>query len=450
MISIACYIISEADLRRETQAERIARVRKLAEGSFRNHQEKVRKANKDRGLDIPDFGQTFGSDVKLEGLEREIRTGHGHGRGHVDNMMEANLARPQTGSNNDVRIPSRYRNRTDANNTNTTTSTSTTTTSSSTFRSTFTSFTTDSSGRASVNVSDYNLSDSEIHSRLTKEMAERRHREEKAQFQKDRQARKAREEAQHRATESMREQREKEYEAATRERKRKQKEWDRVNGTEETFGKKRRRDRRGSTPIMGSKYEYGSSDEDIEHTGTRYPGGGRGEGDGSGFVYEEFIGGSGSGSGSRGTSARYQKSIHTRKEREEKERERYISRWKSLLSTDDSTAIDGIIETELSYLDIPWPIYSNVNLEKGQIARFLSNIALIQGLGERSGSGGKEQDREKERRVLREAIRNFHPDRFNSKVLPRVREGEREKVKEGMEICSRVLTDLISQNASSR
>jgi len=52
--------------------------------------------------------------------------------------------------------------------------------------------------------------------------------------------------------------------------------------------------------------------------------------------------------------------------------------------------------------------------------------------------------------VLREAIRNFHPDRFNSKVLPRVREGEREKVKEGMEICSRVLTDLISQNASSR
>ena len=281
-------------------------------------------------------------------------------------------------------------------------------------------------------------------------MAERRHREEKVQYQKDRQARKAREEAQYRATESIREQREREQEAATRERKRKQKEWDRVNGTEEAFKYKRRRDRRGSTPIMGSKYECGSSDEDIEHTGTRYPGGGRGEGDGSRFVYEEFIGGSGSGSGSRGTSARYQKSIHTRKEREEKERERYISRWKSLLSTDESTAIDGIIETELSYLDIPWPIYSNVNLEKEQIARFLSNIALIQGLGERSGTGGKEQDKEKERKVLREAIRNFHPDRFNSKVLPRVREGEREKVKEGMEICSRVLTDLIAQNASSR
>jgi len=321
-------------------------------------------------LDIPDFGQTLGSNVTLEGLEREIRTGHGHGRGHghVDNMMETNLARPQTGSNNDVRIPSRYRNRTDANNTNTTTSTSTTTTSSSTFRSTFTSFTTDSSGRASVNVSDYNLSDSEIHSRLTKEMADRRHREEKAQFQKDRQARKAREEAQYRATESIREQREREEEAATKERKRKQKERDQVNGTEEAFRKKRRRDRRGSTPIMGSKYEYGSSDEDIEHTGTRYPGGGRGEGDGSGFVYEQFIGGSGS---SSGASTKHRNTLQTRKEREEKERERYISRWKSLLSTDDSTAIDGIIETELSYLDIPWPIYSNVNLEKGQIARSL-------------------------------------------------------------------------------
>ena len=305
-----------------------------------------------------------------------------------------------------------------------------------------------------MNVTDYNLSDSEIHSRLTKELAERRRREEKAQFQKDRQARKAREEAQYRATESMREQREREQEAAMKERKRKQKERDRVYGqyeeAEEACRKRRRRDRRGSTPILGSNYEYGSSDEDIEHTGTRYPGGGRGEGDGSGFVYEEFIGGSGFGSGSSGASARHRNTIQTRKEREEKERERYISRWKSLLSTDESTAIDGIIETELSYLDIPWPIYSNVNLEKGQIARFLSNIALIQGLGERSGSGGKEQDREKERRVLREAIRNFHPDRFNSKVLPRVREGEREKVKEGMEICSRVLTDLISQNASSR
>jgi len=306
-----------------------------------------------------------------------------------------------------------------------------------------------------VNVTDYNLSDSEIHSRLTKELAERRRREEKAQFQKDRQARKAREEAQYRATESMREQREREQEAAMKERKRKQKERDRVYGqyeeAEEACRKRRRRDRRGSTPILGSNYEYGSSDEDIEHTGTRYPGGGRGEGDGSGFVYEEFIGGSGFGSGSSGASARHRNTIQTRKEREEKERERYISRWKSLLSTDESTAIDGIIETELSYLDIPWPIYSNVDLEKGQIARFLSNIALIQGRGESgSGKGGKEQDKEKERRVLREAIRNFHPDRFNSKVLPRVREGEREKVKEGMEICSRVLTDLIAQNASSR
>ena len=131
--------------------------------------------------------------------------------------------------------------------------------------------------------------------------------------------------------------------------------------------------------------------------------------------------------------------------RKGKERERYISRWKSLLSTDTDDGVDGdgdgIIETELSYQDIPWPIYQKSNLDTISIKTFLSSF---------TSSTSSQSQKEQERKIYREAIRNFHPDRFNSKVLPRVREGERDKVKEGMEVCSRVLTGLISDNSASR
>jgi hypothetical protein len=137
--------------------------------------------------------------------------------------------------------------------------------------------------------------------------------------------------------------------------------------------------------------------------------------------------------------------------RKEQDRQRYLSRWKSLLAN-TSSSDDEIIEVELTYSDIPWPIYNPSSssssshlldkLTKESIKTFLSDLSAT---STGTSTGGKHEMK----RILREAIKNFHPDRFTSKVLIRVRGEEREKVREGMEICSRALTDLIGENARS-
>jgi hypothetical protein len=414
-------ILAEANpISRETQSERIKRVRKLAEDKFKLDQERIRKANRDRNDLDSGYGDGGSDDpIIIEDMDRPNGVGAGH---RLPTDVEANLARPHVQAGGDVRIPSRYQ---------TTTTSTYTTTAAHTSTSTYT-LKTDSRGTASVHVS--NISDTELHKRITKEMAEKAERHRQRDLQKERQRKRDIEEAKYKAARLAQEAWEKEIEAAHKERKRREREWERQNGRgyeepEEAF----KRSRRGSTPLFGS---VPGTEED--HWGKKQRGDGWGEGDGKR--------GEGSGYG------RVHNSTSTRsnsREREKKERERYLSRWNKLLSNSKNSDSDSdmIIETELSYSDIPWPIYAKSKLDKNAISLFLSNVALlpIQG-GIISGKEGKEA----ERKVLREAIRNFHPDRFLSKVLPRVREGEREKVKEGMEVCSRVLTDLIMENSKSR
>jgi len=411
-------IIAEANpISRETQSERIKRVRKLAEDKFRIDQERIKRANRDRN-DLHLGDDILDDPIIIEDLERDVVGGD-----HRYQDVEPNLARPQAGSGGDVRIPSRYQ---------TTTSTYTTTTTTHTSTSTYT-YRTDSRGTASVHISD--ISDEQLHKRISKEMAEKAERHRQRDLQKERQRKRDIEEARYKAARLAQEAREKESDAANKERKRKERH--NVRGHEEAE-EAPKRSRRGSTPLFNPAYGNGSgTDEDhggIPRSGERGSDG-RGEGgkrgEGSGYGREHYP-----------TSTR-----SNSREREKKERERYISRWSRLLSTTTDSDSDNIIEMELSYTDIPWPIYTKSKLEKKSISLFLSNVALLPAQG---GMIAGKEGKEAERKILREAIRNFHPDRFSSKVLPRVREGEREKVKEGMEICSRVLTDLIMENSKSR
>jgi len=405
-------ILAEANpISRETQSERIKRVRKLAEDKFRIDQEKIKRANRDRNDINLGYGDGGSDDpIVVEDLERNHV-----GKDDRYQDMEPNLARPHTSSGGDVRIPSRYQ--------TTTTSTYTTTTghtSTSTYA-----FKTDNRGTASIHVSD--ISDTELHKRISKQMAEKAERHRHRDLQKERQRKRDIEEAKYKAARLAQEAREKKMDAANKERKRRE----RHGGREyEEAEKASKRSRRGSTPLFNSAYGSGGSGTDGDHWGKKERGS-----DGEESGYERVHNSTSTRSHSRG--------------REMKERERYISRWNKLLSNSKDTGSDSdmIIETELSYSDIPWPIYAKSKLEKKSISLFLSNVALLplQG-GIVAGKEGKEA----ERKTLREAIRNFHPDRFLSKVLPRVREGEREKVKEGMEVCSRVLTDLIMENSKSR
>lgn len=112
-------------------------------------------------------------------------------------------------------------------------------------------------------------------------------------------------------------------------------------------------------------------------------------------------------------------------------RERYISIWQSLAGDAEAQQVN------MRYTDIPWPVYSAaklVPLEKAQIREFLFDLAKC--------------SRQPEKKILRDAIRIFHPDRFFGRFLHRVRDSERERVKEGVEICSRVINDLAAENAA--
>ncbi len=120
-------------------------------------------------------------------------------------------------------------------------------------------------------------------------------------------------------------------------------------------------------------------------------------------------------------------------DRRRKEREIYRTRWKGI------GEVDGEVEaTELRYVDIPWPVYPGAELEKEGIKVFLSALARDDG-DEGGGADGF-------KKVLREAIRSLHPDRFFGRVLGRVSQGEKEKVKEGVESCCRIIYDLAAEN----
>ncbi|WVN88606.1 uncharacterized protein L203_103817 [Cryptococcus depauperatus CBS 7841] len=112
---------------------------------------------------------------------------------------------------------------------------------------------------------------------------------------------------------------------------------------------------------------------------------------------------------------------------------RYSARWTSLLD------VGGEVEaTSLKFSDIPWPINHLLSPQDTINKVTLSNVkAFLQAVSLES--------REDLKKVVREALRNFHPDRFHSRTLNRVRGDEKELVKEGVEKVCRVLNDLVKE-----
>lgn len=119
------------------------------------------------------------------------------------------------------------------------------------------------------------------------------------------------------------------------------------------------------------------------------------------------------------------------------ERQRYINLWASLAGE--------IQQVEMRYQDIPWPVYGgrSLLLEKTDVRTFLFDLA-----GDKGTTAGAATAKEREKKVLRDAIRIFHPDRFFGRFLDRVRVSDRDKVKEGVEKCSRIINDLAAENAA--
>ena len=126
-------------------------------------------------------------------------------------------------------------------------------------------------------------------------------------------------------------------------------------------------------------------------------------------------------------------------DRRKAQRDRYRARWATVGDTGGE-----IEEAELAFKDIPWPIYTSKgrldldDLETDAVRAFLEAVASDRGEGT-----------DEFRKVLRDAIRAFHPDRFFSRILARVRAADRDMVKEGVERCSRIINALAAESRST-
>ncbi|KAG6871526.1 hypothetical protein C0995_003569, partial [Termitomyces sp. Mi166 len=108
--------------------------------------------------------------------------------------------------------------------------------------------------------------------------------------------------------------------------------------------------------------------------------------------------------------------------------ERHDRQWNILISS----------ATSLHWGSIPWPMFfppqSPEDITLSAVTTYLQSPLL--------------PDREKakpQKDRLKEMIKKWHPDRFETKYLPRIIEGDREKVKEGTGVVIRSLNELLTK-----
>ncbi|KAI0079823.1 hypothetical protein K474DRAFT_471813 [Panus rudis PR-1116 ss-1] len=134
---------------------------------------------------------------------------------------------------------------------------------------------------------------------------------------------------------------------------------------------------------------------------------------------------------------------HEKKYKRWKEaREQYDLRWKDLLDTNRS---QSKASAELSFDDIPWPIFpSSTSSSTASTLAFtyhhddftLSAISefLLPSQRDEEEVGPVPASEEKKARKdkLRETMLRFHPDKFEGRILRRVKEKDRDKVREAV------------------
>ncbi|KAF9516629.1 hypothetical protein BS47DRAFT_1340507 [Hydnum rufescens UP504] len=113
--------------------------------------------------------------------------------------------------------------------------------------------------------------------------------------------------------------------------------------------------------------------------------------------------------------------------------ESYVSRWKFLSSSASSSKTSRL----LLFGDIPWPIYSTRGFKPHEITKERVGRFILS----RFHSTDKSP-----RERLRSALILWHPDKFDTKWLPRVDPSEQALVKEGVSAVVRALNELMVEN----
>ncbi len=155
------------------------------------------------------------------------------------------------------------------------------------------------------------------------------------------------------------------------------------------------------------------------------------------------------------------------REREEKKRIEILQRERGKVEEkrakrDRDDYVDGWLEIKerlgekdgkrYKFREIPWPVYKDaggmaLGLETFTMERiqaFLETLTSHSSINNKTDTTEtKEDDKANYRRIIRDAVLRYHPDRFE-RVLGVVVEKERELVREGAGAVSRVLNDLNS------
>lgn len=133
---------------------------------------------------------------------------------------------------------------------------------------------------------------------------------------------------------------------------------------------------------------------------------------------------------------------------EQAEQERY-SRSAKQLSREEVVKVFEEHErrwARLSNLDVftwysfPWPMLQRVNSPEELTVQAIRAFVLSPHHPNERNKSAKD--------IIKDYIKRWHPDRFETKFLPKVREDDREKVKEGAGVVARNLNELLTRQSS--
>lgn len=154
---------------------------------------------------------------------------------------------------------------------------------------------------------------------------------------------------------------------------------------------------------------------------------------------------------------RKQKKRERESQREENARAEYDRKWKDILDPNAQHA------SSLSFGDIPWPLFvpkthsdtahsdsSSMTLEHftaTAISAFLIPISTISALAQDVGVSLPNHDRDKKEKKekLRETMLRFHPDKFEGRVMRKVIETDKDRVREAVGQVARVINTLMEE-----
>ncbi|PVG04582.1 hypothetical protein CPB86DRAFT_720818 [Serendipita vermifera] len=115
--------------------------------------------------------------------------------------------------------------------------------------------------------------------------------------------------------------------------------------------------------------------------------------------------------------------------------EAYDEKWKRLMSQAQTGT-----RTPLTFATVPWPVLNPPTSPEAITRNTVGAFVLSQW----HSSGKNNRDR------IREALMRWHPDRFESRFLVWVPEGdERDHVKQGVGNVTRSLNELLARESSS-